>query len=220
MLTGFGNTTPKTSLGKVVMMLYAVMGIPLAMALYAVAGELVIKLNNFVIIFIETRLLKRLTVQNTKKKRTALTVTALIFSILTASLSMSKKNKSSSFIDYLYLTFQTVTTIGYGDMKLQHEGSIQWVLFIFIFGSFAMGLIASLLSGASSTIQTLSIRKTFRKQPKNSGKSNVKGAVANQSFEANQEWRCNGDSRQSVDEDDIRMKFTDNQKTDERKSLP
>ena len=139
--------TPTTSAGKLTAIIYALFGIPSAMALVMLVGDIISQLNNFVLKFIGTKLLRQGRVKVTNAKRAIFILLLYCIKLLLGSaFVMIMASKELSFVDSIYLTFQTITTIGYGYMAWNSNQSVIRLVFPFVVSVVGMGLVASFYS--------------------------------------------------------------------------
>ena len=133
-------------------MLFATLGIPLALAVYTTAGEIIEYWIDCLITKIECKCCRRQQVNNLARKR-FFVASLLVLSVMMLGAWYSVFSSELSFIDSLYLGFQTLTTIGYGDVN--YKGTIPIYSFIFIIstGAFNMGIVASLISSVGRLLQ-------------------------------------------------------------------
>lgn len=114
LLSGYGNITPKTQLGRVITIIVCIFGIPITMLAFKTAGELLATFIRYLVVKTETVLLKRAEPKHIKKKTIFAACTLMIFlHITTSAYTMFFENWS--FLEGLYAWFVTFTTIGFGD---------------------------------------------------------------------------------------------------------
>eukprot|EP00794_Sanderia_malayensis_P013843 gene13843-15289_t len=150
---GYGNVVPKTDYGKIATIFYAIIGIPLTIVLYTVTADFMEMLVGAIICLVEKRLLKRKTVRNVTSKTLATLVILLIVYLCIVSYINTREDEGNlRAIDSVYYWFQTLTTIGYGDVQpvYTHNDFIELIMrVIFAFG---MGITASIISALARLV--------------------------------------------------------------------
>ena len=118
---GYGNTVPKTLAGRMFLIVYATVGIPLmAMMLTTFGDKLKHAIRSSIICF-ERKLLKRNQPQNIHKKSLiAVFLVTVVFLCFISAISTKVENWDFSLA--LYVWFVTFTTIGFGDYVPQGSG--------------------------------------------------------------------------------------------------
>lgn len=111
---GFGNITPKTPLGQGITIIFCLIGIPLTMLALKSAGEIMACGIRFLVIKVETGVLKNDTPKHVKVKIFLSAVSLLIILFLLTS-AFSVLIENWSYLKSLYAWFTTFTTIGFGD---------------------------------------------------------------------------------------------------------
>lgn len=138
LLLGFGNLTPKTQLGQGITIIVCTIGIPITMLTLKTAGELLATCIRFLVIKIETGILKRAEPKHIKKKMFLVANTLMVVLITSASVA-SMFLDSWSFFEGVYVCFVTFTTIGFGDYvqlesivkKVDHGETSKGYLFLY-----------------------------------------------------------------------------------------
>lgn len=99
--------------------------------------------------------------------RSLLTISIIVLAIGTFSYSYLER---WSFVDSLYFSVITLTTIGYGDLSPQTvEGKLFTIFYIFI----GIGIILSFINTVTSTTITVKKQKVINLSPKYLGLSGV-----------------------------------------------
>ena len=159
-MKGYGLVTPKTNTGKIVTIFYAAIGIPMTIALYTVAADFTKKATSNLIRWIEIYWLKRQRVDHaTRKSLFTQLLLLVIFVFISSFVSTTKGHGGLSGIDSVYYWFQTLTTIGYGDVIpiMPHNDLTELAKkVIFVFG---MGITASLISSIAAIVPQLNSRR-------------------------------------------------------------
>ena len=137
--------------GKIILMLYTVVGIPLSIAAYTYAAKFTIAVVSLAIETTESRLFNHKCVRH-KQLKVLVTTLVLLILLVTAATYMTSKDDldNLSRIDSVYFWFCTLSTVGYGDITFQLDRYVQnqplllfYILFTCVFG---LGLIATIVS--------------------------------------------------------------------------
>uniref|UniRef100_A0A1I8HRM2 Potassium channel subfamily K member 9 n=1 Tax=Macrostomum lignano TaxID=282301 RepID=A0A1I8HRM2_9PLAT len=146
---GYGHSTPKTRTGKVVCMLYSLVGIPLCIVMFQSIGERLNALITFIL-----RSLKRLfRCKNTDVSQTNLIVVSINIGtlVLAAGAALFSHYESWNYLDSVYYCFITLTTVGFGDMvALQKNDQLKnrpdYVLFSLVFIMAGLTVVSSAMN--------------------------------------------------------------------------
>lgn len=142
---------------------YAAFGIPLSIAMYTTSSELITKAIRNLICFIETKCLKRQDPRGlTAKTFFAMTLVFVVFFFSVSYVNTVKKYGNLTMIDSTYYWFQTLTTIGYGDVypNAEHDDLMQFITkLLHVFG---LGIIASLITAAVKLVTEINGKKIGR----------------------------------------------------------
>ncbi|XP_029208927.1 potassium channel subfamily K member 9-like [Acropora muricata] len=161
---GYGHTVPKTDRGKSFCMLYAAVGIPLALTMFQSIGE---RLNTF-LAHIFRRVKKRFGMKNTEVSNTANMVVlfglfCMVVTVCSGAFIFSYYEKWSYF-QSLYYCFITVTTIGFGDYvalqdarEARFDGTYVGISLLFIF--FGLTIVGSVMNQLALRLLTASQAK-------------------------------------------------------------
>lgn len=106
---------PKTDIGKVVCILYAILTIPLYLFALSAAGEVKRFHIEYLLRLIEGKLLKHSDIKQKKKKVAGISVVLFITEMLIAS-GTSSNIEGWTFLDSIYFWAITASTIGFGDI--------------------------------------------------------------------------------------------------------
>lgn len=151
---GYGDVTPRCFEGKIVTIIYALIGIPIALAMLSAAAEIGIhKLSKIIVIF-ERNILRRRNVKQDNLKTFFAALISFSLSIIISSLiSTNDDLDNMTWVDALYYYFISFTTIGYGDIPVDRSVYSGWKFLIYIPIAlcliFGLALMATLLSLAS-----------------------------------------------------------------------
>ena len=150
---GYGHTVPKTNLGKLFCIIYATIGVPLAITSLQSIGE---RFNALV------KYIYRLVMSKLKRKHeistNGLAVVGLVSLALTVSFgaALFSYYENWSYFESFYYCFITVTTIGFGDfVALQESDNDRFSVFYI---SLSMMFIFLGLTIASSFLNLLVLR--------------------------------------------------------------
>jgi len=125
---GYGDVVPKTNLGKVMCMFYAVITIPLFLIALSAAGQMKRFHIELLLRAFETKALKRSDIRHKKKKIIATTAFLFIIEVLIAS-SISYSIEEWSFLDCVYFWVISASTIGFGDLVSDYNDNNGQLLF-------------------------------------------------------------------------------------------
>ena len=126
---------------------FAIFGIPLALQTYTLAGRLLLKMVRRFIHYIERRLFKVVIVNYLELKTLLLIAFVFLITLLLAGFYATLENfHGLSFIDGLYFWFVSLTTIGYGDITTPAERYFQnpyMIIFDDVFTVLGLGVVAA-----------------------------------------------------------------------------
>lgn len=111
---GYGNITPKTYAGRLLTILYALVGIPLTIITMKSVGHVYNTLLKRILTGVEVKCLKRALVQRLELKLLVLNLLAVSVLIFSGAL-ISIHDDGWSFVQGLYVWFITFTTVGFGE---------------------------------------------------------------------------------------------------------
>lgn len=144
-ILGYGNITPKTKTGKLTVISYALVGICLTMALVMIIGEIISSLMTKILETFAWGCVK----QTNRRMILRSSLVLFLFSLTTILGSiyiMESNHQDLSFLDSIYYTFQTITTIGYGDVAWPSDHNIEGIIYPFLISLLGLGMIASIYS--------------------------------------------------------------------------
>uniref|UniRef100_A0A7M5U2V6 Potassium channel domain-containing protein n=2 Tax=Clytia hemisphaerica TaxID=252671 RepID=A0A7M5U2V6_9CNID len=152
---GYGRVVAKSDLGKFLTIIYAMFAIPITTASVVFLGRFITAVIKYLIIFFESRVLKRDKI--TKFQRKVIFIEVLLNIILVLILSLLYKKtilQHQGFLESVYYVLITISTIGFGDVTWDFEyvnNLTQWELLFFLTTSgnlfcLAFASLASLIS--------------------------------------------------------------------------
>lgn len=159
---GFGDPAPKTSTGRITVMFYALVGMPVTLAMLGVAGQIIINSVRCVIEIFESRVYQR-QVRHKNVKILFFVLFLIIISTLGGCMiGVHTFLQHEPWLVSLYYWFQTITTIGYGDLKLKQNQFSGWrslilvpYVFLIIIG---LALMSALLNIVATILTTTKIK--------------------------------------------------------------
>eukprot|EP00112_Aurelia_sp_Birch-Aquarium-sp1_P007109 Seg1776.1 transcript_id=Seg1776.1/GoldUCD/mRNA.D3Y31 product="Potassium channel subfamily K member 9" protein_id=Seg1776.1/GoldUCD/D3Y31 len=162
---GYGHSVPRTFLGKLFCILYAMIGVPLNLTMFQAIGERMGVLLSFSI----KKLKICLNMKNTEVSLVQLVAVGLVLWIvsLCAGAALFSRFEAWDFFTSLYYFFVTLTTIGFGDLvalqEVKHERTRDKKT-MYIAATMIMIYVG--LTIASSVINLLVLRLMELQQPK------------------------------------------------------
>ena len=155
---GDGHSTPKTDAGRMFLIIYASFGIPLGLIMFHSIGE---RINNFTSIIV-SMVRKTLKAKPAKAKKIDLIgiVVFLILILTISGASMFSHFEGWGYLDSLYYSFSTLTTIGFGDyVALRQDNALEekihYVILVISFILFGLGIMAAALNLIVLNLMTL-----------------------------------------------------------------
>lgn len=156
---GYGNTTPITTIGRGVLILYAIFGIPIAVTMYRFTAKLLVQLLTLLIRCIDKKIHSR---QKTDDRYLHLKVlmTSLVFMLVfvafCCSLTMREGTENWTFASSFYFWFVSLTLIGYGDLTFSQEKQLEnppYLVFSFLNILFGLALSATIIEAYAMTLR-------------------------------------------------------------------
>ena len=142
--------TPKTEHGKIMTIIYAIVGIPVSIAMYTSASALATSSIRNSIRYVELNCFQKRHVKYLHGKTVFISfLLFLAFFFTLAYWNTLHDNGSLSLIDSSYYWFQTLTTIGYGDVYPQAEHNDLVENILRVSQMFGLGMTASFISSIS-----------------------------------------------------------------------
>ena len=155
---GDSHSTPKTDAGRMFLIIYASFGIPLGLIMFHSIGE---RINHFTSIIV-SMVRKTLKANPTEaKKKDLIGIVLFLFLIFTISgASMFSHFEGWGYLDSLYYSFTTLTTIGFGDyVALRQDNALErkiyYVVLVISFILFGLAIMAAGLNLMVLKLMTL-----------------------------------------------------------------
>lgn len=131
---GYGNIVPRTNVGRLFCVAYALIGIPGTCLTLRTLGDKMTDKLTFLLIAFERRLLK---VSRPKKVQLKVALTTIILTIILilplVAMVVKVRHDEWSYIECFYFTFVTLSTIGLGDYLPRFRKSADYMFLILIF---------------------------------------------------------------------------------------
>lgn len=178
---GYGNIVPKTSLGRLFCVVYALFGIPGTCLTLKAVGDKIAELFTSLIITFEKRILKR---PHPGKVETKVAITTIVITVLfllpLLSLIVKVRHEQWSYIESFYLTFITLSTIGFGDYLPHFEKDFDYILVFVAFVGLAF--VSSIFCSMNTVLEQygVSVRVLQSLREKNADKSNDAKALTDE----------------------------------------
>lgn len=115
-ILGFGAVTPKTDAGKLLLIPYALLTIPIMASFLSYTGSILVGWTESLMVFIHRRFKKHQPLKYKSIKETFYLFILMLLIIFLAIINVSGYSFFSSYLDALYFFVVTFTTIGYGDI--------------------------------------------------------------------------------------------------------
>ena len=115
---GYGVTVTKSTLGRMLTILYALISIPCTSATLIYCGRLIVGIIKFLVVTFEGKLLKRKRIHYFQRKFITLQLLATVGSVMLFAYYHNSivMSDDQNFLTSLYFAFVTVSTIGFGDI--------------------------------------------------------------------------------------------------------
>ena len=156
LFVGYGVVVPRSNTGKIFTMFYAVPGISLAVATYSYASCALIGITKCLLILLEIIFLKRKRIHNFNIKILICQIfMALSTLFIEAAFHSLKELENYSYLDAVYFTFITLTTIGFGDFDYEFRKHVEKPYFFLIVATIfllGLGLVASVVSSMAEIL--------------------------------------------------------------------
>ena len=160
---GYGHITPITVAGKLVCILYAIIGIPIAGYFLRTVGNELNNLFTFGIKYLERRIYNR-EAEKIEMKSTCAAFILTVLWLLIGGVIFAASEPGWDFVDSFYFSFITLTTIGFGDLvpgltrKEETEVGVRLAVEMAALVYYVIGL--SLLSGVIFSFSNFIEEKT------------------------------------------------------------
>lgn len=152
---GYGDYVPKGDASKIVIIFYALFGIPIVLAMLTQASQ--ISIHNFsnAIILFEKRVLRRTDASRDNFKVFIAALSSFLLTLIMAGV-ITTKYHGMNRLDAVYFWFVSITTIGFGDVHVDRAKFHDWNIIVYLLYIicliFGIGLMASLFNIASELI--------------------------------------------------------------------
>lgn len=179
LLLGYGNIVPKTVLGRLFCVFYALFGIPGTCLTLKAVGDKITELFTRLEITLEKRLLKR---SNPQKVETKVAITTIVITVVfllpLLSLIVKVRHEQWSYIESFYFTFITLSTIGFGDYLPHFDKEFDYILLLVAFVGLAF--VSSIFCSMNTVLEQygVSVRVLQSLRENNADRSTDGKAVA------------------------------------------
>ena len=179
LLLGYGNIVPKTVLGRLFCVFYALIGIPGTCLTLKAVGDKITELFTRLEITFEKRLLKR---PHPKKVETKVAITTIVITVVfllpLLSLIVKVRHEEWSYIESFYFTFITLSTIGFGDYLPHFDKEFDYILVLVAFVGLAF--VSSIFCSMNTVLEQygVSVRVLRSLRENNADRSTDGKAVA------------------------------------------
>ncbi|XP_046551828.1 potassium channel subfamily K member 16-like isoform X1 [Haliotis rubra] len=149
---GYGHLAPVTTPGRVVTVIYALIGIPLTLIMLKDIGD---KLNNWITRLYRVQYCQRAWINRTINVSIVVFVGVNVTILLPSALFIHVEGWT--MVDAVYYCFITLSTIGFGDFLLRGADLLTWnrslyTFFIYIWVFIGLAYISLIISCISNTI--------------------------------------------------------------------
>ena len=165
---GYGHVVTNSDTGKIVTMFYLIPTIASTIVTYIQAANVLICVSKIIVLLIERHIrhLERVKYYTEKVFMLQLLVTTIL--IIGSSLFYSYNGiEEMTFLDSLYFTLTTLTTIGFGDFTLDFSRYLEKNIHLFIILSFlwffGMGMVASIIAGLGEIVAKYKFEDLYNK---------------------------------------------------------
>ncbi|XP_057315914.1 TWiK family of potassium channels protein 7-like [Hydractinia symbiolongicarpus] len=156
---GYGNTTPITTIGRGVLILYAIFGIPIAVTMYRFTAKLLVQLLTLLIRCIDKKIHGRQKADDRYLHLKVLMISLvfmLVFVAFCCSLTMREGTEKWTFASSFYFWFVSLTLIGYGDLTFSQKTQLEnppYLVFSFLNILFGLALSATIIEAYAMTLR-------------------------------------------------------------------
>ena len=155
-LLGFGHVVTRSMTGRIVTLFYIIPTIAFTMVMYIHAANVIITIAKMAILHFETRVLGRTKVHYATAKVFGLQLTVTTMLVIGSSLFYAYNGiQEMTFLEALYFTITSLTTIGFGDFTLDfglYLNQIHMFVVLCFLWFFGMGMVASIIAGLSEVV--------------------------------------------------------------------
>lgn len=125
---GYGHVVPHTKIGKMTTLVYAAVGIPIALAMLSAASETITHYISIIIFKFEKRFCgaKHKAKPNNIKVFFATLLVFLLTILIGAIIATDDSFYNMTWFNATYYWFVTITTIGFGDIEMNHNFYDGW----------------------------------------------------------------------------------------------
>ncbi|XP_066911149.1 potassium channel subfamily K member 4-like [Clytia hemisphaerica] len=168
---GYGNIVAKSDMGKFLTIIYAIFAIPITTASVVFCGRFITAVIKYLIIFFESRVLKRNKIVKFRSKIIFAEIILNLASITALSLFYHfTLLRKKPFFDSVYFVFISLSTIGFGDVTLDLDTISESTLILFLSVLLDWLLFYIGFSSLASLISTMVSSETERSYKKNSSR--------------------------------------------------
>jgi len=181
LLLGYGNVVPKTVLGRLFCVFYALFGIPATCLTLKAVGDMITELSTRLEITFEKRLLKRPHPQKVETKvAISSIVIVVVFLLPLMSFIVKVRHEEWSFIESFYFTFITLSTIGFGDYLPSFHKDSDYILVLaaFVGLAFVTSIFCSMNSVLEQYGTSVRVLRSLRENNADSGNNGLQDATA------------------------------------------
>ena len=159
---GYGNTTPITTCGRCLAIIYSIIGVPIAVSMYSIAG----KLLSQVLTLLVKRINKKVTRKNLSAKfiqwEVLLTsiISVVFIMLIGCSITTRDYMEDWNFSSSIYFWFISLTTIGYGDLHFDRDRHLENIHLLLISASlllFGLGMVAAVIESFALALEKTTV---------------------------------------------------------------
>ena len=140
------------------LMAYAVIGIPLAVTMYSVAGKLLVQFITLAVRIFQTRVLRLQSEVTHIQMKTLFASVCFMLTIMLigCAVTTSEKMEDLEFSSSIYFWFVSLTTIGYGDIHFNRDKHLQSPHLLMVSAGnllFGLGIVAAIIEAFSMALE-------------------------------------------------------------------
>ena len=117
--TGYGDVVVESDFGKIFLLFFAILGIPLHMYTSYLVGKVITWTLKNLLYLIEFRILQRMAIRYEAAKVLFMSLLLSILWMLFCSFLIVNQKNNWSVVDALYFSLVSMSTIGFGDLTLE-----------------------------------------------------------------------------------------------------